>query len=49
MMEQGIEALVELGPGRVLNGFMKRIDRKFPVFNVSETENLEKTAEALIG
>lgn len=49
MLAQGVNALVELGPGRVLNGFMKRIDRRFPVYNVSGSEDLAATAEALTG
>ena len=49
MLNAGVEALIELGPGKVLNGFMKRVDRRFPVHNVSDMASLAKTVEALKG
>ncbi|MDT8389074.1 MAG: ACP S-malonyltransferase [Lentisphaeria bacterium] len=49
MLDTGVEALVELGPGKVLNGFMKRVDRRFPVYNVADTASLAETVEALKG
>ena len=36
----GIEALYEIGPGRVLTGLMKRIDRKRKVVNLSSAKAL---------
>lgn len=33
--EEGIERCYEIGPGRVLTGLLKRIDRKFPCENVA--------------
>ena len=35
LKEHGIERCVEVGPGRVLAGLLKRIDRKFPCENVT--------------
>lgn len=49
ILNTGVEALVELGPGKVLNGFMKRVDRRFPVYNVADVVTLAKTVEALKG
>ena len=43
MLATGAEALIEFGPGQVLAGFMKRIDRNVPVFNVGNMADLEKT------
>ncbi|MFW5997047.1 MAG: ACP S-malonyltransferase [Verrucomicrobiota bacterium] len=46
MLTYDIDMLIELGPGKVLSGFMKRIDRKFPVFNVENMEDVSNlTAE----
>ncbi len=42
MIEAGAEALIEFGPGKVLSGFMRRIDRKFPTFNIAGSDDLEK-------
>lgn len=41
----GCGAAVELGPGRVLAGLLKRIDRKFPCVSVSDPDSLAKSLE----
>lgn len=38
----GVEQYMELGPGRVLTGLQKRIDRRVPVVNVSTAESLDQ-------
>ena len=47
IMESGADVFIEVGPGRVLSGLLKRIDRKFRSLNVSGIAGLEKTVEAL--
>ncbi|MDX9980268.1 MAG: ACP S-malonyltransferase [Lentisphaeria bacterium] len=50
MLATGIQALVEFGPGKVLAGFMRRIDRSFPVCSIQGAEDLaaaEKLLESL--
>jgi [acyl-carrier-protein] S-malonyltransferase len=47
MLDAGVEALVELGPGKALSGFIKRIDRRFPVYNVGDVDSLENTLSAI--
>jgi [acyl-carrier-protein] S-malonyltransferase len=47
MLDTGINALVEIGPGKVLCGFMKRIDRHFPAFSIGTAEELQQTIEQL--
>jgi [acyl-carrier-protein] S-malonyltransferase len=42
LIAQGVERFVEIGPGRVLTGLMRKISRKMPVVNVSNVEGLEK-------
>jgi [acyl-carrier-protein] S-malonyltransferase len=34
MLAEGLDAFYEVGPGKVLRGLMRRIDRKIPVHNV---------------
>lgn len=41
MAEQGVESAVECGPGKVLAGLMKRIDRNIKVANVGKVSDLE--------
>ena len=47
MISQGIGALVELGPGRVLTGFSRRIDRSVPAYCVSDLKSLDQTLQQL--
>lgn len=46
---QGVTRVVELGPGRVLSGLVKRITKGMEVFNVENPEQLEKVLAALGG
>ncbi|MDF1860446.1 MAG: ACP S-malonyltransferase [Verrucomicrobiales bacterium] len=46
-IDQGEELFIELGPGRVLAGLMRRIDRKKTALSFSDMEGLEKTIKAL--
>ena len=39
--------LVEVGPGKVLSGLAKRIDKSVEVWNVEDRASLEKTLAAL--
>lgn len=47
MIKSGVDTFIEIGPGRVLNGFIKKIDRKLNVMNVEDIKSLEKTIEFL--
>ena len=42
MLEHGIDTFVEIGPGKTLAGFLKRIDRKAVSVNIDKYEDLEK-------
>ncbi|MHC1695220.1 MAG: ACP S-malonyltransferase [Eubacteriales bacterium] len=47
MLDDGITAFVELGPGRTLSGFMRKISREATVVNVEDIASLEKALEQL--
>jgi len=47
LVGQGFTRFIELGPGRALSGFMKRIDKTAQVLNVEDLATLETTAKAL--
>jgi len=47
MIEDGVENFIEIGPGRTLGGFVKRIDRSLGIYNVEDLASLEKTIKAL--
>jgi [acyl-carrier-protein] S-malonyltransferase len=48
LLAQGYTRFIEFGPGRTLNGFLKRIDREVEVLNVGDVSSLEETS-ALLG
>lgn len=43
MQSQGFDTFVEVGPGRVLSGLIKRISRGVKILNVEDRASLEKT------
>lgn len=47
LLAEGFNRFIELGPGTALSGFMKRIDKSIPVFNVAGVPSLEATLLAL--
>jgi len=47
LMRGGVTTFVEIGPGSVLSGLVKRIDRGARTFSVNDLASLEKVKEAL--
>ncbi|MBD5560335.1 MAG: ACP S-malonyltransferase [Clostridia bacterium] len=47
MLADGCDLFVELGPGRTLAGFLRRIDRKASVYNLNDYASLEQLAQVL--
>lgn len=41
MLEMGIDTFVEIGPGKALSGFVKRVNRKVKILNIENIESLE--------
>lgn len=48
LLKNGYTRFIELGPGTVLSGFMKRIDNTVQMLHVSDTASLDATANALL-
>ena len=42
MIADGVDTFVEIGPGKTLSGFMRKISRDVKVINVEKVEDLEK-------
>ncbi|MBR6959807.1 MAG: ACP S-malonyltransferase [Clostridiales bacterium] len=49
MAEQGVELIIEIGPGKTIAGFVKKTIPEIPVINVSSVEDIAKVKEALNG
>jgi [acyl-carrier-protein] S-malonyltransferase len=47
MIEQGVDTFVEIGPGKVLVGTLKKIDRNAKLYSVNDAQTLQATVEAL--
>ena len=47
MVAMGVRRFVEIGPGAVLTGLIKRIDPSVEVINVSDVPSIEKFVESL--
>lgn len=46
MLADGVDTFIEIGPGRTLSGFMRKLDRNARTLNVEKPEDLEKILEA---
>lgn len=47
MIDNGVRTFVEIGPGKTLSGFIKKIDRGLGIYNVENMASLEATVAAL--
>lgn len=47
MISEGVQNFVEIGPGRTLSSFVRKIDRKLGIYNVEDLASLEATVSAL--
>jgi [acyl-carrier-protein] S-malonyltransferase len=45
MIAEGVTTFIEIGPGRTLSGFLKKIDRTVKVINIEKIADLEKLEE----
>lgn len=49
MVENGVDTFIEIGPGKVLSGMVKKISRASKVYNVYDIESLNSVVESLSG
>lgn len=47
MIAAGVDTFVEIGPGRTLSGFMKKIDKTVRMYRIGSMEELEETIAQL--
>ena len=47
MINDGVDTFIEIGPGKTLSGFLKKIDKTVKIFNVEDIASLEKTLQGL--
>lgn len=49
LLDEGVNTFVELGPGRVLTGLMRQIERSVATLNVEDEKSLQATVEKIAG
>lgn len=49
LLELGVDTFIEIGPGKVLSGLIKKIDRSVSIYSVNDKASLENTVHALRG
>ena len=47
MMADGVDTFIEIGPGKALSGFVKKISKEVAIYNVEDLASLEKLKDAL--
>lgn len=45
MLADGVDTFIEIGPGKTLSGFLRKMNRDITVINIEKTEDLEKLAQ----
>ena len=43
LLEQGVDTFIEIGPGKTLSSFVKKVDKNVAVYNIEDMASLEKT------
>ena len=49
MIEEGVDSFVEIGPGRTLTGFLKKINGSVKRYNIGTVEEMEKVIQEIVG
>lgn len=48
MIYNGVNTFIEIGPGKTLGGFVKKIDRSVEVYNIEDMDSLRATIDVLV-
>ena len=48
MIADGVDTFVEIGPGKTLNGFLRKIDKNVQVYNIGTWDDMENVVKELV-
>jgi len=49
LVDKGVDTFIEVGPGKTLSGFVKRIAKGSVILNVEDLKSLDKTLDKIKG
>lgn len=49
LVELGVDTFIEIGPGKVLSGLVKKVNRKLSTYSINDEESLVSTIESIKG
>lgn len=47
MISQGVDTIIEIGPGKVLSGFVKKTNREIKIYNTNDLSSFEQVLDGL--
>lgn len=48
MLDEGVDTFIEIGPGKTLTSFVKKIDKDVKTYNIENIDDLEKVANEIL-
>ncbi|MGE4284831.1 MAG: [acyl-carrier-protein] S-malonyltransferase, partial [Clostridia bacterium] len=49
MIKDGVDTFIEVGPGKALSGFIKKIDNSVKIYNIENVPSLKRILDELLG
>ena len=47
MLKEGVDTFIEIGPGKVLSGFVKKIDKEVKVYSIETVEDMNNVIKEM--
>ena len=47
MIHDGVDTFIEIGPGKTLSSFIRKVSREVKVYNIDKLEDLDRVVEEI--